>query len=316
MRHTWIIGAGGLLGSALRRTLQATGDQIFVPPKPLSWLNGQALLAQLEAAVLAFASAVAPADTWELYWAAGIGTFASTAEDMQRETVALDAFLRLLEGQPALRAAPGSIGFASSAGAIYAGARNEVITENTAVAPTTPYAHAKLAQEALVRAFTERHGGVRVLVARISTLYGVGQATQKNQGLLTHIARSIIRNRPIQIYVPFDTIRDYIPAPDVAARLVMILRQEAVQPSYQMRLVASEHPTTIAEIVATFKRVSRHIPRVVTSVSRSTALYTRRMQFRSLAPAGPHPFQKTSLIVGIGQLLQAERLYFAQPVNR
>lgn len=316
MRQTWIIGAGGLLGSALRSALHAAGDQIFVPARPLPWSNEQDLLVQLEAAVLAFAGTVGPGDTWELYWSAGIGTFASTAEDMQRETVALGAFLRMLEAQPALRSAPGAIGFASSAGAIYAGARDQVITEDSAVAPTTPYAHAKLAQEAMVREFSERQHGVRVLVARISTLYGAGQATQKSQGLLTHIARSIIRNRPIQIYVPFDTIRDYIAAPDVAARLVLILRQEGGQPGYQMRLVASEDPTTIAAIVATFKRVSRHTPRVVTSVSRSTALYTRRVQFRSLVPAGPYPFPKTSLIVGIGQLLQAERLNFAQAYRR
>jgi len=315
MRHVWIIGAGGLLGSALRRALTTTGNRVFVPARPLPWSNEQSLLVQLEVAVLAFAGAVGPGDTWELYWAAGIGTFTSTAEDMQRETMALEAFLRLLEAQPVLCSVPGSIGFASSAGAIYAGATSAVITEDSAVAPTTAYAHAKLAQEALVRAFTERQRGVRVLVGRISTLYGVGQATQKNQGLLTHIARSIIRNRPIQIYVPFDTIRDYINATDAAVRLVMILRQDTGYPPFQMRLIASEVPTTIAEIIGVFKRVSRHTPRVVTSVSRSTALYTRRVQFRSLVPAGAYPFPSTSLIVGVGQLMQAERFYFAQPAR-
>lgn len=315
MRHTWIIGAGGLLGSALRRTLTAAGDQVFVPARPLPWSNEQELLAELATSVHAFAGAVNAGDTWELYWSAGIGTFASTADDMQRETAALDAFLRMLEAQPALRNVPGYIGFASSAGAIYAGARDQVITEDSAVAPTTPYAHAKLAQEALIRAYTERQAGVRVLVARISTLYGIGQATQKTQGLLTHIARCIIRNRPIQIYVPFDTIRDYISAPDAATRLVMILRGEAGQAGYEMRLVASEHPTTIAEIVATFKRVARRTPRVVTSVNRSTALYTRRVQFRSIFPVGQYAFPRTSLIVGIGQMLQAERSYFARPAR-
>jgi UDP-glucose 4-epimerase len=315
MRRTWIIGAGGLLGSALRRALHMAGDQVFIPADPLPWLNEERLLVQLEAAVLAFAGTVGAGDTWELYWSAGIGTFASTAEDMQRETVALETFLRMLETQPALLRVPGAIGFASSAGAIYAGAIDQVITEDSAVAPTTAYAHAKLAQEALIRAFTERQAGIRVLVGRISTLYGVGQATQKNQGLLTHIARSIIRNRPIQIYVPFDTIRDYINATDAAVRLVMILRQEPCTVQYQMRLIASENPTTIAEIIAVFKRLSRHTPRVVTSVSRSTALYTRRVQFRSLAPAGPFPYPSTSLIVGVGQLMQAERFYFAQPAR-
>lgn len=151
-----------------------------------------------------------------------------------------------------------------------------------------------------------------MLVARTSTLYDVGQATRNNQGLLTHIARSIIRGRSIQIYVPFDTILDYISASDAAARLAMILRSQPDQARYEVRLVASEHFTTIAEIVATFKCVSRHTPRGVTSVSGSTALYARRVQFRSLGWAGPHPFPSTSLIVGIGHLMQAERFYFAQ----
>jgi UDP-glucose 4-epimerase len=315
MRHVWIIGAGGLLGSALRRTVKTAGDHLFVPAQPLPWSDEADLLAQLAVAVQAFAGGMRSSDTWELYWSAGIGTFASRAEDMQRETMALEALLRMVEAQPALCGAPGAIGFASSAGAIYAGAAGEVITEDSAVAPTTAYAHAKLAQEALVRAYSERQAGVRVLVARISTLYGAGQATQKNQGLLTHIARCIIRNRPIQIYVPFDTIRDYISADDAAVRLVTILRREAGALRYRMQLLASEHPTTIAQIVATFKRVSRHTPRVVTSVSRSTGLYTRRVQFRSLAPAEAHPFPSTSLIVGIGQLLQAERLYFAKSMR-
>lgn len=97
-----------------------------------------------------------------------------------------------------------------------------------------------------------------------------------------------------------------------SARLAMILRSQPGQTRYEMRLVASEHPTTIAEIVATFKRVSRYTSRVVTSVSGSTALYARRVQFRSLAPAGPHPLPSTSWIVGIGHRVHAERFCFAQ----
>lgn len=315
MRHIWIIGAGGLLGKALGRTLQAADDHIFVPAQPLCWSDEAVLLAQLEEAVAAFSSRLCPGDTWELYWSAGIGTFASRAEDMLRETLALDALLRSLEAQPGLCNIPGAIGFASSAGAIYAGAPDLLITEDTAVAPTTPYAHAKLAQESLIRAFIERQSGMRGLVARISTLYGPGQATHKTQGLLTHIARSIIRNKPVQIYVPFDTIRDYIAAADAAVRLIMAMRQEPGAMRYQMRLVASETPTTIAEIVATFKRVSRRTPRVVTSVSRNTGLYARRVQFRSIFASGADPLPSTSLIVGIGQLLQNERFNFAQPAR-
>lgn len=313
MRHVWIIGASGLLGSALSRALQGAGARMFVPHERLSWKDGPGLLAQFDVAVRAFAQAVGPADSWELYWAAGVGTLASPADELVPETVALGALLGMLEQQAALCRTPGAIGFASSAGALYAGAPDDVIHEDTPVAPTTPYAHAKLEQEALVRAFTARQPGIRSLAARISTLYGVGQSLGKKQGLLTHIARSVVRNRPIQIYVPFDTIRDYITADDAAARIVRAMRRDAVHARHLPLIVASENPTTIAEIVATFKRLARRTPRVVTSVTRNTALYTRRVQFLSTAALGLEDCPRTSLLVGVGRLLQAERLAFARP---
>lgn len=316
MRHVWVIGASGLLGSALSGALRTGGDQPFTPAERLAWHDTPRVMAQLAKSVVEFSSLVNAGDTWEVYWAAGIGTFASLAEELDRETVVLAAFLTALEQQPALRAASGAISLASSAGALYAGASNEIINEETAVAPTTPYAHAKLEQEGLVAAFAERQGNVFALTARISTLYGVGQAFGKKQGLLTHIARSIVRNRPVQIYVPFDTIRDYITASDAAVRMVMIVRQHAGEARRVTQVVASEQPTTIAEILATFKRVSRRAPRVVTGVDRNTALYTRQVQFRSLMPSGEHGWPSTSLIVGIGQLLQAERFHFAQAASR
>lgn len=313
MNHVWIIGSGGLLGSALGQALHAPGVALFVPPRPLAWSDERRLLAQLDAAVAAFASTIAPEDTWEIYWAAGVGTLASPASELVRETAALDAFLRMLERDPVLRGHPGAFGFASSAGAIYAGAFDRVINEDTPVAPTTPYAHAKLAQEALVRGFAERQDNVHALTARISTLYGAGQSLGKKQGLLTHIARSIVRNKPIQIYVPFDTIRDYITAADAAARMIIMLRQRQHAARHLTQVVASEHPTTIAEILATFKRVSRRTPLVVTSVHQNASLYTRRVQYRSIASSEPHEWPSTTLIVGVGQLLQAERFQFARP---
>jgi UDP-glucose 4-epimerase len=316
MRHLWVIGAGGLLGSALYHALGVAGEQLFAPREALAWGNETHLLDQLGTAVMDFASHVGPLDTWEIYWAAGVGTLSTPASDLTRETAALAFFLHALEQQASLRNVPGAFGFASSAGAIYAGSPNEVINEETPVAPTTPYAHAKLAQEALVHAFNGRQRGVSSLVARISTLYGVGQATAKKQGLLTHIARSIVRNTPIQIYVPFDTIRDYIAVADAAARMIMALRDNPGHVRHRIQLLASETPTTVAEIIGAFKRVSRRTPRVVTGITRNTALYTHCVQFRSIAPASIEPRPHTNLIVGIGQLLQAERLYFAQSSSK
>lgn len=316
MRIAWVIGSGGLLGSALRSCLASQGDTLFTHSARLSWGDRGILAGQLEEAVAAFAAGITPADRWEVYWAAGVGTMSSPPEALMPETEALEIFLRLLGTNSRLQAAQGAIGFASSAGAIYAGATDDVITEHTAAAPTTPYARAKLQQEALVREFIEAHANVTALIGRISTLYGAGHGHGKKQGLLTHIARSLLLNKPIQVYVPFDTIRDYIHAADAAACLVAALRGLPPERRYVVKIIASEHPTTIAEIIATFKRVARRSPLIVTSANRHTALYTRRIQFRSVEPTQAPDLPVTSLIVGIAQLLKAELAHFVRPMNR
>lgn len=311
MKTVWVVGSGGLLGAALCRSLRKNGDELFFPAERLCWGDSPKLVAQLELAVEAFAGRIAAADQWEIYWAAGVGTMSSSESALLLETEALSVFLRLLGSEPRLTERAGAIGFASSAGAIYAGSLDDVITENTSVAPTTPYARAKLRQEGLVRSFTA-DGSLLTLIARISTLYGPGQAAGKQQGLLTHIARSMLRSQPIQIYVPFDTIRDYITADDAAAAIINALRAAGACQGVITKIIASENPTTIAEIISIFKRVARRRPRVVTSASRRAALYARRVQFRSIVLREYAPMPTTSLLVGIAQLLNAERATFVR----
>jgi len=317
MKTVWVVGAGGLLGTALWRRCTSLGDDVFIPDGRLAWAERTRLLAQMQANVAAFGQRVeaAGAAEWEVYWAAGVGTMSSPAEALSLEIEALDVLLETLASNPALAGRPGAIGFASSAGAIYAGAMGEVINEITPVAPTTPYARAKLRQEDMVHAFATARPGTRALLARFSTLYGTGQAVGKQQGLLTHIARSIVRHHPVQIFVPFDTIRDYLRVEDAAAHMICALRETL--PTHQLtKIVASEHPTTIAEIVATFRRLARRSPRIFTSASQQTALYGRRMQFRSNVVLGEKNLPVTSLTVGIASLLEAERTRFTCSSSR
>ena len=209
-------------------------------------------------------------------------------------------------------AAPGAIAFASSAGAIYAGSSDEVVTENTPPTPTTAYAREKLRQEGLIHSFAGANSRISVLIARISTLYGPGQAAGRRQGLLAHIARSTLRNRPIQIYVPYDTIRDYIAADDAAVAMLAALRATSAKPRLVTKIIASERPTTIAEIISIFMRIARRAPRIVTSASRLSDLYSRRVQFRSIVLPECAKTPTRSLIVGISQLLAAERAAFVR----
>lgn len=316
MRAAWVLGGNGLLGSALRSAIQRTETTLFVPAESFCWNNESLLTAQLEAAVEAFAKVVNTEKGWEIYWAAGVGTMSSIEADLVIETCALSKLLSLIESQPTLIATAGCFAFASSAGAIYAGATDDIINENTSVAPTTAYAHEKLKQESLISKFVIKHRKVTALFARISTLYGPGQATGKQQGLIAEIARRILRNQPIQIYVPFDTIRDYITATDAAFTILTTMRAISGKFGIVVKIVASEQSTTIAEIISVYKKIARRKPRIVTSASKLSSIYNRRIQFNSLVCLANERSSRTSLFVGIAQVMTAERSAFAKSINK
>lgn len=312
MNVAWVIGANGLLGSALQRTLQHRGTRLFKPAERFFWDDEAKLHQQLLAEVKAFVDFVGDGNNWQIYWAAGIGTMSSKADELATETRTLSAVLKLIESEPVLMAAHGSFTFSSSAGAIYAGTSDNIITENTAVAPTTDYAEEKLKQEELISDFAHNNNRVTALLARISTLYGPGQANGKRQGLLAHIARCLLRNQSVHIYVPFDTIRDYISTDDAAFAIVASVHSLSESPGVYTKIIASEHPTTIAEIISVYKRIARRKPRIISSASKLSNLYTRRIQFRSITVPVKEKMLKTSLLVGISQVMDAERVAFTR----
>lgn len=311
MTIAWVIGSGGLLGSALCRALRIKDTSVFLPAQGFYWRDPPKLPSQFAAAVQSFGLHVQTADRWEIYWAAGVGTMGSSLGELEPETNAFTLLLKLIEAQPQLSAKPGALSLASSAGAIYAGCTDAIIDNTSDPAPTTPYADEKLKQEDLLRTYASKNKTTSVLIARISTLYGPGGAIGKQQGLITHIARCILRNKPIQIYVPLDTIRDYITAEDAATMIVAALGAINQAPGIDTRIIASEQPTTIAEIISVYKRITRRSPRIVTSASKLSSVYSRRIQFRTKNVTQSTRVPQTSLLVGIARVMAAERSLYA-----
>jgi UDP-glucose 4-epimerase len=229
----------------------------------------------------------------------------STEAELAAETEALKTLLGFIGNTPALQQ-NGILTFASSAGAVYAGSKDDIITEDSAPAPLNAYGREKLKQEELLRAFSASHPGLRILIARMSNLYGAGQSRSKKQGLLSHIARCILLRKPINIFVPFDTIRDYIPADDAAALLLEICDRLGSGP-FTVKIIASESPVTVAQIIGTFKYVTRVAPRVITSTGAIAKSYTHRMVFKSTAkPIVGH--RKTSLLIGVSRVMADEKM--------
>ena len=83
-----------------------------------------------------------------------------------------------------------------------------------------------------------------------------------------------------------------------------------------VKIVASEQSTTIAEIISAYKKIARRKPRIVTSASKLSSIYNRRIQFNSLVCLANERSSRTSLFVGIAQVMTAERSAFAQSRNK
>lgn len=305
MTTAWILGRGGLLGSAISRACRRNGRREFVSSHVFRWEDASTFREQLRSDIETFLKSVQD-DAWEIHWAAGSGTMGSNEDELRSETEAFRVLLDLLGACPPSLLSRGVLSLASSAGAVYAGSKADVISENTEVAPVNPYGHAKLAQESMAEEFSKRFPTLTVVVARYANLYGADQSSVKRQGLLTHIARSILKRTPIHIFVPFDTIRDYVHVDDAAATLLECIRTHGVTGGLHRHIVASEEPVSVAEIIGTFKRLTRVSPRVVTSASPLGASYAHRMVFRSTNKTSGR--QRTPLLVGAAEIMRAERL--------
>lgn len=312
MIHAWVLGSGGMLGSAIHKQLELQRVVVYRYHERFDWKNIDRLGIQFRLALTEFISRLTSKnDRWEIYWAAGVGAMSSDTVDLHSETVALEDFLALLKEQLIYLRFPGLIGFASSAGALYSSCSDFEITELSTVTSQTDYAKAKLTQEQMLISFLLETSNVSLLVARFSTLYGPGQSTGKQQGLLSHIARCALKHQPVEIFVPLDTMRDYMFSDDAALTFINSIRVLSIDESkYRIKIIASERSTTIAEIISTFNRLLQKRVLLVFNRTNLSNLYPPRVSYRSIYPIKNYS-KPRSLIEGVASLLLFERrVYF------
>jgi UDP-glucose 4-epimerase len=293
----WVVGGSGLLGSAVRRALDRA--QLPVLTSSVPW-NDQ------EAAVRALLEATdrLPDGGWWTVWCAGSGVIASAPEEIEREVWVLREFLERWQPRAG---APGSraMFFASSAGGVYAGSANPPFTEATAPRPISPYGEAKLEAEEIFTTFAERTG-IPLMVGRISNLYGPGQNLDKPQGLVSQLCKAHATGKPLSLYVPLDTMRDYIYTDDAAAMIVGGLRAVAAAgEGVHLKLLVTGRSVTVNEVVGEVRRVTRHRPPIVTGQSPVARFQTPDLRMRSVAWPPLDGYALTPFGAGIGACLAA-----------
>jgi UDP-glucose 4-epimerase len=314
MKRIWVIGAGGMLGKALTRSLYDGTSELYRYRDPFDWTNLSNLTKQFEDAIKEFLKELKKDDSWQIYWVSGLGSMGSSRSDLETETASLENFLKFFKSAVILCDVKGVFTFSSSAGALYAGNSDFEITENSSLAIINDYGFAKFTQEKILQNFVFDQNVASVLVARLSTLYGPGQAYGKRQGLLSHIARCALRNQPVEIFVPLDTSRDYLFIDDAANKLISTVRDlESRDKLFMIKIMAAEHSVTISEIIATFNRLNKKPLRIIHNRNKLSSLYAPRLAYRSESVLNlNHYFNQHTLLEGVAKLLRHERMLYCE----
>jgi UDP-glucose 4-epimerase len=291
---TWVVGAGGLLGRQVSRRL---ADPMTVNDVPWSMpVDANALLRQGIRTLLDQADG----GPWNVVWCAGAGVVATPTAEVEQERVVFERFVADLATEVG-SSSHGAIFFASSAGGLYADSSGPPFTERTEPRPRTPYGHAKLAMERSLRELVDATQ-TRVLVGRIANLYGPGQNLGKRQGLVSQVCLTHLTGQPLSLYVPADTLRDYLYVEDCARMVVAGLGGLRARPErFVVKVMASGRSVTAGGLIGETTRLFRRRPRVVFGASAAAQHQVRDIRLRSVEWPELDALARTPLPVGIAR---------------
>jgi UDP-glucose 4-epimerase len=140
---------------------------------------------------------------------------------------------------------------------------------------------------------------VPLVIGRISNLYGPGQKLDKQQGLISQLCLATARREVLNIFVPMDTLRDYLYVEDAAAMIHSLLRTAVqLQPDEPtLRNLASRRPTSVGEILRMVRQVARRPLRIALGAAANAHHEVADLRIESrfrdelaLVPVTPLPF--------------------------
>jgi UDP-glucose 4-epimerase len=316
----WVVGRGGLLGSALEAALRedpaaSAYGRCWHPAVPYRWQDPDDVAAALTRDARAFRGATHGA-RWCVAWCAGREVVGSTDAQMAAQWRLIEAMLTGLEGGEPGEVRRGMVCFASSAGAIYGPGTGRLMDEASPVAPTTDYGRGKLDHEARLARWATTHG-VALRVARITTLVGPGQALDKGQGLVSLLARATQTRTPLNVFVPLATARNYVPVRDAARILARWLAAGAAgTPDVRTKIVCAPRSTSVATLLRQFADVTRRRAPVTLSGRPGAGAQSGLAAFRSIVDVDADRIAPTPLPVALRGVIDAARVGFVAQGSR
>jgi len=313
-RVAWIVGAGGLLGAAVRKRCDHQPGLVVVADDALPWDDPPGFAAAVQAvANRVVEAAQRRATSICVFWCAGSGTTASHPAQFDAEERSLEIVMSALGAAMARagrRRHDDVLFYASSAGGVYGGAEHPPFTERTSPHPISPYGRSKLRSERIVADAAHR-GGYSLAVGRISNLYGPGQRLDKPQGLVSQLALAQATGSPASVYVPLDTLRDYIHVDDCARKVVdfalRVADQDPNSSSEATKILATGRAATIGELLGLIHRLTKQRVRVVLGASPHSRLQAVDLRLRSVVMPELDEVETIPLPVGVAETISDVR---------
>ena len=268
-RRALVTGGAGFVGSCLANVLQGRGWQV----EALDNLStGDAanvpLGVKLHVGDIQSDSDIQTVMRWAAFDAA-VHCAAQTSVERSMKDPELDHAINVLGTRrlaaAARKAGVGRFVFLSSGGAIY-GETDEPADERAPLAPLSCYGRNKLMAEEEVR-----EAGHSYCILRPSNVYGPGQRSDPEGGVVAIFRERLLGRKPLEIHCGGEQVRDFLYVMDVAAAVVAAL---SIQRNAIWN-VASGEATRIIDLASVMAALVgsplevRHHPRRAGDVGRS-----------------------------------------------
>jgi len=215
---------------------------------------------------------------------------------LDREVTAIKILLSCMRSSGLTANKSGRMFFASSAGGVYAGSSNPPFTEETVPIPISDYGAQKLQIEELLINF-EKNNNVEIRIGRIANIYGANQNIRKQQGIVTALVKSTILNTTVSMYVPLNTLRNYIFVSDAAFKIINFVRSSTN--NHEVRNICSNENWSLGSLIRITKDVTKKRIHLAHAVNRQSLLQPLDLRMKSLSENKESSIREVSLPVGV-----------------
>lgn len=303
--HRMLLFGSGLLGSAILRAVRpdATSRTLCVAAT-IPWHDKPTAVDAVRVHVESLLSSESP--RYDVYWCAGRATPRGDGSLADDEVNYFESLMAELEKASPEQRARVRVFVASSAGALYSTSNDLAATETTPVEVRDSYGAAKARVESVAVDCAYRMD-FGLVVGRISSLFGPGQSLDKPQGLLNHVAWSVLTRQPVVIHVDRMSTRNYLHVAD-AADLAVECMGSCQASEIRIQNVCSHRHYSIAEIIQIAER---------TFARRANVIYAGSGIRSDLRVTSDHPelirrHSRRSLASGFGGIATDLRIQFGR----